>query len=207
MKHLISILIAGLMTLGVSSAVSADEAMTPPQIIDQVANRVLDEMNADRKHYEDDPSALGDEVRREMLRYLDTVYSARLILGRHARKASKQQIADMAEALVDILIDRYAESLIQFKSEDQIAVLPLKGRNTDRLTRVKAKVKLSSGQYAPVDFAFHKTKNGWQVFDVMAEGVSYVTTYRNQIGPEVARDGLDAVIKRLQDGTEHLNDK
>jgi len=206
MKYLTSLLLMCFALLATPGLASADEPMTPPQIIDTVANRILDELNADRKHYEAEPSALGDVVRREMLQYLDTVYSARLILGRHSRKATPKQIHDMADALVDILIDRYAESLIQFKSKSQITVLPLRGKNTNRLTRVKTKVKLDSGQYAPVDFAFHKTKRGWQVFDVMAEGVSYVTTYRNQIVPEVSHDGLDAVIARLQSGEEHLND-
>ena len=57
---------------------------------------------------------------------------------------------------------------------------------------------------APVDYAFHKTAKGWKAFDVVVEGISYVTTYRNQIMPEVKANGIDSVIERLNTGQMRL---
>ena len=37
----------------------------------------------------------------------------------------------------------------------------------------------------------------WKVFDVIVEGLSYVTYYRDLIGQDVRNKGLDAVIESL----------
>jgi ABC-type transporter MlaC component len=41
------------------------------------------------------------------------------------------------------------------------------------------------------------TATGWKVVDVIAEGVSYVRTYRTDFGAEIRERGLDALIERL----------
>ena len=69
---------------------------------------------------------------------------------------------------------------------------------------MQTRIKLESGSYAPVDYAFHKTGQGWKAFDVSVEGISYIITYRNQFGPQIQKDGLDAVIAKLQSGEVEL---
>jgi phospholipid transport system substrate-binding protein len=113
-------------------------------------------------------------------------------------------VEGFANAMSSLLSQRYAEGLLQFNSEDQIQVLPLKGNNSDRLTKVQTRIKLDSGGFAPVDYVFRKTENGWKAFDVSVEGISYIITYRNQFGPEIQKDGLDAVIARLESGEVQL---
>jgi len=69
---------------------------------------------------------------------------------------------------------------------------------------VRTRVKLPNGGEAPVDYAFHKTPDGWKAFDVIVEGISYVTTFRNQIMPDVQANGIDSVIARLTAGKLEL---
>ena len=88
-----------------------------------------------------------------------------------------------------------------------VEILPQKGKNTEKLTRVRTRIKLQNGQYAPVDYAFRKTDEGWKAFDVTVEGISYVVTFRNQIGPMVAKDGIDKVTAGLASGTLQLEDE
>ena len=45
-----------------------------------------------------------------------------------------------------------------------------------------------------------RTDEGWRVFDVTVEGISYVMTYRNQIGPLVASKGIDQVTRDIREG-------
>ena len=99
-----------------------------------------------------------------------------------------------------MLINRYSDGLLEFRSDEQIEVLPMKGNNTDKLTRVRTRIKLESGSYAPVDYAFRKTEQGWKAFDVTVEGISYVITFRNQISPRVDADGIDKVTADIMAG-------
>jgi len=47
---------------------------------------------------------------------------------------------------------------------------------------------------------FRMTDDGWKIFDVVVEGISYIVSFRNQIKQEVSANGLDAVIERLTSG-------
>jgi phospholipid transport system substrate-binding protein len=40
--------------------------------------------------------------------------------------------------------------------------------------------------------------DGWRVYDVRIEGVSYIQNYRNQLNAEIKALGIEAVIDRLQ---------
>lgn len=173
---------------------------TPDVLVQRVAGNLLALLNENRERYVEHPDELATLVTTELLPMFDLNRSARLILGRHGRGATPEQVKDFAAAMSSLLSRRYAEGLLQFHGEDQLQVLPLKGKNSDRLTRVKTRIKLDSGGYAPVDYAFHKTSTGWKVFDVTVEGISYVITYRNQFGPQIQKDGLDAVIAKLERG-------
>jgi phospholipid transport system substrate-binding protein len=110
---------------------------------------------------------------------LDLDYSARLILGKAGRGVSPEQLDAFAQAMSNVLVNRYADGLLEFRSDDQVEVLPMKGNNTEKLTRVRTRIKLENGGYAPVDYAFRKTETGWKAFDVTVEGISYVMTFRN----------------------------
>jgi phospholipid transport system substrate-binding protein len=87
-----------------------------------------------------------------------------------------------------------------------VQVLPMKGKNNDKLTRVRTRIKLENGGYAPVDYAFRKTEEGWRAFDVTVEGISYVITFRNQIGPRVDAEGIDKVTADIVAGNIKIDD-
>ena len=82
----------------------------------------------------------------------------------------------------------------------------MKGKSTEKLTRVRTRIKLENGGYAPVDYAFRKTELGWKAFDVTVEGISYVITFRNQISPRVTADGIDKVTEEILAGNIKVNE-
>ena len=137
---------------------------------------------------------------------MDIQYSARLILGRESRRATPAQLSAFATAMNDLLISRYASGLLEFRSREQIEVLEMKNELNPKATPVKTRVRLDSGSYALVDYVFRMTDDGWKVFDVVVEGISYIVSFRNQIKLEVSARGLDAVIERITSGDLDLAD-
>lgn len=184
----------------------AADAESPEQLVRDAAVHVLDQLTRNRAAYEQDPGRFGDVVRSELLPLMDMSYAARLILGRVGRDASEAQIQAFAEAMSDLLIARYASGLMKFRSDEQLEVMPLRGALSEKSTRVRTRVRLDSGQFAPVDYVFRRTGDGWKAFDVIIEGISYVATYRNQIIPEVEANGIDSVTERLRSGQLVLQD-
>jgi phospholipid transport system substrate-binding protein len=179
----------------------------PVSIVQQTAAKILASLNENRAAYNADPEQLRAVVREDLLPLLDLEFSARLILGKSARSASAEQITAFSEAMSNVLINRYADGLLEFRSSDQLEVLPLKGDNNEKVTRVRTRIKLDNGGHAPVDYAFRKTEAGWKAFDVTVEGISYIITFRNQIGPRVEADGIDKVTADILAGNVVIKDQ
>ena len=181
-------------------------ATDPAELVRKAAGDILAILNENRDKLTSDPKQLHDMVRRELLPLIDHDHSARLILGKHGRSASPEQLKAFSDAMSDVLIDRYADGLLEFRSNEQLEVLPTRGENSEKLTRVRTRVKLESGGYAPVDYAFRMTEDGWKAFDVTVEGISYVITFRNQIAPRIDAEGIDKVTADIRSGTLKLNE-
>ena len=180
------------------------DADDPVSLVENITGKIFTDVTNNLEEYTENPEALKDLVRRDLMPLLDINYSARLILGRAGRGLEKEKIEEFATSMSNLLIDRYAKALLQFSSKIKLQVLPQRGELNERLTRVKTRVSLPDGGEAPVDYAFRKTPDGWKAFDVVVEGISYVTTYRNQIMPEVQANGIDSVINRLNSGQLQL---
>ena len=93
---------------------------------------------------------------------------------------------------------RYAEGLLKY-TEGRVRVLTFQGELNDKRTLVRTQVVLDDGKVVPVDYAFRKTKEGeWKAYDVIIEGISYVTNYRNQVAQEISKSSIDALTTRLE---------
>lgn len=193
--------------LGTSAALAypADER-DPLTIIEDTTAQILQALDSRREEFTADPQLLRDVVRADLLPLIDLDYSARLILGRAGRGVNPEQLSAFSEAMSSVLINRYADGLIEFRSDEQVEVLPMKGNNTEKLTRVRTRIKLENGNFAPVDYSFRKTDQGWKAFDVTVEGISYVITFRNQIAPRVEAEGIDKVTRDIMAGNIKIDE-
>ncbi len=186
------------------SLFAQSQADDPVSLVESITGKIFADVTENLEEYTENPEALDDLVRRDLMPLLDVNYSARLILGRAGRGLEKEKIEEFATSMSNLLVDRYSKGLLQFSSKIKLQVLPQRGELNEKLTRVKTRVSLPDGGEAPVDYAFRKTPEGWKAFDVVVEGISYVTTYRNQIMPEVQANGIDSVIERLNSGQMQL---
>ena len=49
-----------------------------------------------------------------------------------------------------------------------------------------------------MNYGFALRKEGWKMFDVSVEGISYIRNYRAEMESEIRATSLDAVIARLE---------
>lgn len=178
----------------------------PVEVVRETTDCLYGLIQDNRAEYQANPEKLEQAVSEILLPMLDQDYAGRLVLGRHARGREEAKVEEFATALSSLLIERYAEQLLEFKSRDQMEILPLKGEVDEEQTRVQTRVKLLSGQSVPVDYIMHKTEAGWQVFDVVVEGVSYVVTFRTQFNEEIRQYGFEKVLERIRTGEIEIAD-
>jgi len=172
----------------------------PDQLIEGLTTELYTLIEENRQLYSQDVDALKTEVDERMRQHIDTTYSARLVLGRHGRGLEREKIAAFADALSTSLMNQYAQRLLDFDSENVVEVMPLEPDQDPRRTRVRTRLQLDNGSIMPIDYVLRLRNDNWLVFDVIVEGISYVATFRNQIGEQISRQGFDATLKSLQEG-------
>ena len=187
-----------------SELIAQSQRDDPVSLVEDITGRIFADLTENLEEYTANPEALQTLVRRDLMPLLDVSYTSRLILGRAGRGIEKEKIEEFADVMSNLLVDRYSSGLLYFSSEVKLRVLPQRGDLNEKLTRVRTRVTMPKGGEAPVDYAFHKTAEGWKAFDVIFEGISYVTTSRNQIMPDGQANGIDSVIARLSKGELEL---
>ncbi len=175
----------------------AADALTPDQVVDNVAKQLLSDLDKNREQYRKDPAQLHKLIDKYFLANFDTEYAAKHVLAKHWREATPEQRKQFIDAFYKSLINNYGDAILDFKA-DSMKILPYKGDPTDTTATVKSEIRRSNGTTVPVNYTLHKTDTGWKAWDVVIEGVSYVKSFQTDFGSEIDQKGLDAVIKRLQ---------
>jgi phospholipid transport system substrate-binding protein len=188
---------AGAATTGATTAVPAAEG--PSQVVESVAQSFLHDLNAHRAEYQKNPSLLREAVNRDVLPYFDVQYAARLVLARYWRTATPAQRTEFVSAFENSVFANYGSALLGFQAS-RFQVLPARTAPGATDAIVRTQIRRDDGSTVQVDFALHRTAQGWKAWDVVIEGISYIKSFREQFGSEIEQRGLEAVIQGLQRG-------
>ena len=194
-----SIGLAFVLLLGIATTLPAlADTPTPDQVVQGIADDLGKAVEGHQAELKNDNDKLIKLIDGILLPRFDIDYASILVLGQYARSATPEQRARFAKAFYNSIAHRYAEGLLNY-TRGRVRVLPSKGEMNDKRTIVRTEVVLDDGKTLAVDYAFRKTKEGqWKAYDVIIEGISYITNYRNQVGAEIQKTSLDALITRLE---------
>jgi phospholipid transport system substrate-binding protein len=193
-------LAAGLMlalTLGVSVAALAQDA--PDKIVKNVADDVLTALRQDPDLQAGSQTKMAHLIEQKVAPHFDFERMTRLAVGRSWRQATADQQKALVEQFRALLVRSYSTAYTAYRNI-VIEVKPLKMQSGDDDVLVRSEIKLPGG--APpvgVDYSMFKTDSDWKVYDVTVEGVSLVTTYRNTFAEDIRQNGIDGLIKSLQE--------
>ena len=174
------------------------QAAEPNAVVQGIADdlaKALEGRKDELKNNRDELIKLIDGI---VLPHFDIDYASILVLGQNAKTTSPEQRAKFAKAFYNSISHRYAEGLLNY-TRGRVNVMPFKGELNDKRSLVRTEVILDDGKKVPVDYAFRKTKEGeWKAYDVIIEGISYVTNYRNQVAAEIQKTSVEALTTRLE---------
>jgi phospholipid transport system substrate-binding protein len=146
-----------------------------------------------------DRRVLSEVVEKKVLPHFDFQAMTRLAVGRHWREASPTQQQSLENAFRALLVTTYTQALTQANTTDQsVEVRPAAVKPADDDVTVKTFVKDTSRKALAIDYRLSKAANGWKVYDVVVENLSLVTNYRSSFSSEIAKSGIDGLIKALE---------
>lgn len=171
---------------------------SPEQVVQNIADELANTIGAHREELKKDRERLIREIDGILLPHFDIDYASLLVLGQSARTSSPEQRSRFAKAFYNSIAHRYAEGLLNY-TRGNVRVLPFKGELNAKRSIVRTEVILDDGKKVAVDYAFRRSRAGdWKAYDVIIEGISYITNYRNQVAAEIQATSLDALIERLE---------
>ncbi len=172
-------------------------AAPPNDVIAEASQLLSQQLETRKEELSDDRQALYKVVDDILLPRFDRRLAAQLVLGKHWRTASDLEKSRFIEAFYSTLLHRYADGALEFDPR-RIEILPYRGDETEKRTSVNTKVRLDDGKVVSVSYSLIKRAQGWQVYDVVIEGISYVRNFRTELATEISSSNLEAVIKRLE---------
>lgn len=193
MRDALKIILAVFVVLGPMPAL----ANSPNAIIEDSVALLTEKLDGRKAELAADRKALYELIDEILLPRFDRKFAAQVVLAKHWRTASEDQRTRFIEAFYQALVRRYADGVLEF-DPDRIEILPYRGDDTKKRTKVRTTVLLDDGSKVAVDYDLVKRESGWLVFNVVIEGVSYVRNFRAELDTEIRSSNLDAVITRLE---------
>jgi len=196
-----TLLLAGLLAAHPVAAADSDpdEARL---LLEKVAKEMIQATDARREEIKQNPEVVEQLVEELLLPHIDLITASRWVLGKHWRRASKEQKLAFIKHFRGMLLRFYSTALADYLRENTvdeslISFQPVRAEEGRDDITVRSQVHPPSGNAIPVNYHMHLTSKGWKVYDVSVEGVSVITTYRNSFNDEIRRNGLDQLIARL----------
>ncbi|HET6491942.1 MAG TPA: ABC transporter substrate-binding protein [Burkholderiales bacterium] len=190
-----------LLSLVAAFAVHAAES-APDALVKSTVNDVLTVLKQNK-----DKRTLLDLAEQKVLPNFDFAEMTRLAVGRAWRDASDAQKKALENAFRTLLVNTYTAALTQAAKSDQtVDVKPVRVQPDQKDVVVKTLVKEPGRSPIPIDYSMRRTASGWKVYDVVVENLSLVTNYRSSFSSEVARGGIDGLIKALEEKNRKIAD-
>ena len=137
-------------------------------------------------------------VESYILPAIDQQRIAKLALGKHWKKASKEQRISFIDTFRDLQVRTYTGAFKAFdgqKFEFEAARFNKSGQKAI----VKGQMIQPNGQRIPIDFKLYVNKQkDWKIYDAVIAGLGMVRTYRQQLSQELQNKSLDEIITSME---------
>jgi phospholipid transport system substrate-binding protein len=182
-----------------SHTIAATENLLAPQkIIDNTSQMLLAKLTD--PHFANNKAEIRTFVDKNIFPNVDTVRMSALVLGKHWRKASKQQKKQFIAAFKNMLVNTYSSTFTEQFKNWTIQYLPLKLKANDKKILVKTKVQQTGKPESSIDYSMILHNGQWKIYDIKVEGISLVISNRTSFSQMIKETGsLDNVIAQLQE--------
>ena len=129
---------------------------------------------------------------------VDTNWMGRFAIGQHWRNFNEDQKKNYLELYGNFLLNSYVPKFREYNNQ-KLDIKKIFSENANEYT-VQTEIISKEGKVFRVDYRIHTDREGtYKIFDVVAEGVSLITTQRSDFSSILADQGADYFIGRLKE--------
>ncbi|MWN89701.1 phospholipid-binding protein MlaC [Gilliamella sp. Pra-s65] len=166
------------------------------------ADKLFSTMNSQSTALKSNPNKLKEIVRKDLLPYVQVKYAGALILGNYYKSATEAQRTAYFTAFENYLVQAFAQALSMYNGQTYQVESP-KDLTGKTLISIRVLLNQPDKNQQPLRIDFQWRKNSvtgeWKAYDLIAEGVSMITTKQNEWSTILRQDGIDALTKQLNE--------
>jgi phospholipid transport system substrate-binding protein len=187
------------------ASLAGDPATTPRQVVQSAVDRavaVLDGTEADRDRAQrgEGRAPTGErpraELRRIALDLFDFEEMARRTLSRHWAGRTRAEQTEFVTLFTDLLERSYLGRIEAYNGEKVVVV----SEQVDGIYAVVRSKIVAPRQRrdTAVEYRLHVRNGRWKVYDVLIDGVSFVSTYRGEFNRVITASSYNGLVDALR---------
>jgi len=141
------------------------------------------------------PNDRGVEIKRIARGLFDFDEIARRALSRHWAGRTHDEQTEFIGLFTDLLERSYMNRIEAYAGE---RILYTAEAVDGTYATVRSKVLTQRRSEILLDYRMHLRDGRWQVYDVLIDGVSFVSTYRSQFDRVIQAESYGALVERLR---------
>ncbi len=172
----------------------------PQSLVKNISDVVLAQILANKAKLASSPTFLPGLIETHIIPIIDQKRMAKMAVGKHWKKFSKEQKTEFVSGFKKLLIKTYAGAFKAYTGQD-VTYGETKYKKSKRgvnTAKVKSDIHLAGGSPIRLIYSMYKSKQDkWLVYDANIAGLGLVKTYRAQFSEQIQRDGIEKTIARL----------
>jgi phospholipid transport system substrate-binding protein len=185
------------------SAAAASSATTPREVVETAVQQVIAVLEQSPRGGAEVQPVSGAtaprarlEIRRTAADLFDFEEVGRRALGRHWAIRTPAEQAEFVMLFTDLLERAYV-ARIEAYSGERVVYTGTAVDGDHAVVRSRILTKRRSTETS-LDYRLHRAAGRWRVYDVLIDGVSFVSTYRSQFNRIIQLNSWDELMDRLR---------
>lgn len=174
-------------------------ANNPYQEMQVAAEKTFSRLKAEQPKIKANPDYLKTIVREELIPYVQVKYAGALVLGRYYKDTTPAQRDAYMPAFEAYLEQAYGQALAMYNGQNY-QISPEQPLGDKDNVSIRITINDTNGR-PPIRLDFQWRKNSktgeWKAYDMIAEGISMITTKQNEWAETLRRDGVDGLTAQL----------
>lgn len=136
-------------------------------------------------------------VNNHLADYIDYKYISLKIIGKNFKNHEREDIIEFMQVMKPYVLDLFVNAF-SFYDNHTILINP-QTRSSGSMSTVYVMVKKSGEPDIDLIFKLRKDKESFKVYDIVAEGISMLSSKQSEFAPVIRKDGLKEATRIIKE--------
>ena len=180
-------------TLLLSFNIFAKENSPEYVFIESISENVFSQLGSKEENTQEEIERI---VNNNLADYIDYKYISLKVIGKNFKNHEKEDIIEFMQVMKPYVLDLFVNAF-SFYDNHTILINP-QTRSSGSMSTVYVMVKKSGEPDIDLIFKLRKDKESFKVYDIVAEGISMLSSKQSEFAPVIRKDGLKEATRIIK---------